>query len=300
MTLYIILQPEAQMDLLSSRSPTSHKYSMASSNGTPVSSKFTYSPSSLPQSAPEIATRMSAYASHSSHNHSGNITPALSRTQSMNLNAIRLNHICKNDDTFKLFIRHLAKEYCIENALFLFESQQFKKQCNEIEEQISMMTRNSKSGADLAINIPTDRMDEKDPNKAVARISTSKSVSSMNSRRAGLYSKKAKNLLSVPSTVHEQKDNEDENDDGFVVLEDGKSSPHSPHSPISDSDDRFDELIDTMEEQKMSVQIQQPRMSGTLSRSQAAKHALKLPRIASSGHKSNHYEGDNQILDFIP
>ena len=192
MTLYIILQPEAQMGLLPSRSPTAiHKYSMASSNGTPVS-KFTYSPSSLPQSAPEIANRMSAYSHHSSHNHSGNMTPALSRTQSMNLNAIRLPHICKNDDTFKLFIRHLAKEYCIENALFLFESQQFKKQCNEIEEQISMMTRNSKSGADLAINIPI----ETNPNKAVARISTSKSISSMNSRRGGLYSKKAKNLLS--------------------------------------------------------------------------------------------------------
>lgn len=107
----------------------------------------------------------------------------------------------------------------------------------------------------------------------------------------------------MPSTVHEQKGGDDEEDgdgDGFVmVLEDGKSSPHSP---ISDSDDRFDEIINAMEEEKMgnNKEMIVGRLSGTMSRSQAAKHALKLPRIASSGYKSNHYEGDNQILSFIP
>ena len=108
--------------------------------------------------------------------------------------------------------------------------------------------------------------------------------------------------------MHEQKGGDSDDDgDGFVmVLEDDKSSPHSPHSPISHSDDRFDEIINGMEEEKMGgnvskeiVPISGPRLSGTLSRSQAAKHALKLPRIAASA-QSNHYEGDNQILDFIP
>ena len=190
MTLYIILQPEAQIDLFPSRSSKNHKYSAASSNGTSPSSKFASSSSSLPPSGPAIANRMSAYSQQS---HSGNATPQLSREQSINLNTVRLNHIFRNEHTFKLFIRHLAKEYCIENALFLFESQQFKKQCNALENQLLMITRDSnvsKSATnDLSIKIPID----KDVNKAISRASNSKSMS--NSRRC-VYSKKAKNLLS--------------------------------------------------------------------------------------------------------
>lgn len=198
MTLYIILQPEAQIELISNQSPsalasTSHKYSVTSNGGSsPVSSKFTYS-TPLPNSSPEIANRMSAYSSSFNRTEksiNSRSQPALSRSQSINLNSIRLSHIFKNDDTFKLFIRHLAKEYCIENALFLFESQQFKKQCNDIEAKMTTInSRHSKS--DISMNIHH----ETNPSKAVARISSSKSQSSMNSRR-GIYSKKPRNLLS--------------------------------------------------------------------------------------------------------
>eukprot|EP01084_Bolivina_argentea_P059744 109145_1 len=260
-TLYIILQPEAQ-GFDNNNSPY-HKYSLTS-NSTPQydSNNSTYNtPSSFPASTPEIASRMSAHSKSSPSFHTNQISNSNNNTNQQTKSpkstsytqSIRLNNIFKNDNTFKLFIRHLAKEYCIENALFLFESQQFKKQLNTIETQLLMM--NSQRNDSITENNQ--------------RISNSKS-------RTGIYSKQRKNLLlSVPTTVPEQ-DNNNNN-----------SEIETPTSPISDdgnnNENKFDEILTNISTKNETKSVATLKLMS---------HHLK--------QHSNHYEGRNKILDFLP
>ena len=158
MTLYIILQPEARyndttsLSNYSSASSATPKSvaSISSPNGTPnvISriSAFSQSPRT-PSVSRTIVTRTQTATTKTDTNNASTKpqSPINNNNNTVNTHLIRLKDIFSNDYTFKLFIRHLSKEYCIENALFLFESQQFKKQCNSIELQLGSLLLNNAS-----------------------------------------------------------------------------------------------------------------------------------------------------------
>jgi len=249
-TLYIILQPEVQQ-----MPATTPSLAALPTNSTPLSSKYTYS-STLPNGTP--LTVMHSVSNHQLHrtDASRSIGGAGSRSKG-------LQSIFKNDETFKLFIRHLAKEYCIENALFLFESQQFKLQCNVIENEMHMMQHSA------SINL----------DKLPARISVSKSGS--NSKRNVLYSKKAKNLLSVPPTVREDVD---------LVIVDAKwntttadtemDAKHSPCSPPTVSEFEVDPADDHLEDMIRCAAAMDPVDTPNGS---ASPHTPQTPATGHSG-----------------
>eukprot|EP01083_Nonionella_stella_P086907 241619_1 len=251
-TLYIILQREAQIHLV----PGIHKYSVTGTttprtpgSPTPNTPKSTKTIDAA-ISTPDIASRMNEYSRssswhdpHKAHNHH-------KKRIGMGLNTIRLNHIFRNDDTFKLFIRHIAKEYCIENALFLFESQQFKKQCGSVEAQLS--------GVGNTNMMISQRSTE----------STGSTTRSSVHSKQSMYSKQRRNLLlTVPTTVPEDEHKE---------VNDGGSSP----TPVSKSE---------------SDEVRFPE-TGIEVKPKATKKRI----IHHYATGSNHYSGDNKILDFIP
>lgn len=167
MTLYIILQPEAQCQT----------QSVCPESNEPKESKL---PKDAPQSVPDIASKMANH-SYSVHNlprsPSQRDITADGVQSKVDMSSVRMHHIFRNEHAFKLFIRHLAKEYSVENALFLFESQQFKRHFSRIQ-------------GDLSIVIPTMAMHPALENRGTNSISIS------TSKRGLLTNKRPKQRIS--------------------------------------------------------------------------------------------------------
>merc|ERR1712157_415465 len=104
---------------------------------------------------------------------------------------VRMHHIFRNEHAFKLFIRHLAKEYSVENALFLFESQQFKRHFSRIQ-------------GDLSIAIPMQMHPSLNNHASKSLTSMSITNSKQGLLNNNMNSKRAKQTISVPLTVQEE------------------------------------------------------------------------------------------------
>ena len=141
MTLYIVVQPQAQCQ------------TQSVSPGSKIRTE-----KEAPRSVPEIASKMA------NHSYSVHHLPRSASTQEVaagddgvDISAIRMHHVFRNEHAFKLFIRHLAKEYSVENALFLFESQQFKRHFGRIAGDLSIVIPMMESRGTASISISTSK-----------------------------------------------------------------------------------------------------------------------------------------------
>jgi len=303
MTLYIIMQPQAQCRTQSvSSNASAHRLGAADA----------------PQSVPEIASKM---ANHSYSVHRLPRSPSahdLAADRKVNLTTIRMHHIFGHEHAFKLFIRHLAKEYSVENALFLFESQQFKRHFSSIQ-------------GDLSIAIPMTM------HPAVESRATN-SISISTSKHAHASQRRPKSI-SVPLTVQEEavavRDSSsifdrDTETPSIDTPNDATLNITAPHSEtadgvladvISPSETAFEDADGTGRQRDSHIMcFNAANMMSTAPRtavavtprsvhgaqsvtrySQSVQSMMGSPRT----HKlrtvsANHYEGHFMVLDFMP